>query len=161
MASTAQRALVNRLDPDAARIQSALRRLLRAALLLAAVTIIGTLGYMLLVEEWGASVRLNLSLFSFRECHTLEAEFPKTLHNGRSTSQNAVRAKFVGTCLVLASVKQERRSGLHQKVRSSGSRPHHCRATTPRMPSSIHPRQRALAPIPIPSLRRGILECPC
>ena len=73
----------------------------------------------------------------------------------------SVEGEVRRTYVVLASVKQERRSGLHQKVRSSGSQSHHYRATTPRMPSSIHPRQRALAPIPMPSLRRGILECSC
>ena len=49
--------------------------------------------------------------------------------------------------------------GPHQKVRSSGRQSHHYRATTLRTPSSIHRRQRAIAPIPILSLRRGILGC--
>src|SRR5215217_173036 len=47
---------------------------------------------------------------------------------------------------------------LHQKICSSGRQPHHYRATTPRIPSSIHRRQRAIAPIPSPFLQRGTLE---
>src|SRR3954447_9909632 len=44
-----RRASAGRLAADAARIQAALWRVLQAALLLAAVTIIGTLGYVLLM----------------------------------------------------------------------------------------------------------------
>jgi voltage-gated potassium channel len=75
MASTARRALANRQTPDAARIQSALRRVLRAALLLAAVTIIGTLGYMLLMG-WNLLDALYMTVITvgtigYEEVHDL------------------------------------------------------------------------------------------
>jgi voltage-gated potassium channel len=75
MASTPRRALANRLDADAARIQSALRRVLRAALLLAAVTVIGTFGYMLLMD-WNLVDALYMTVITvgivgYEEVHDL------------------------------------------------------------------------------------------
>src|SRR5215207_10570367 len=75
MARTERRALANRLAADAARIQATLRRVLRAALLLAVVTIIGTLGYMLLMG-WNLLDALYMTVITvgtigYEEVHDL------------------------------------------------------------------------------------------
>lgn len=76
MATTERRALTNRLAADdAARPQAALRRVRRAVLLLAAVTVIGTAGYMLLMG-WSLLDALYMTVITvgtigYEEVHDL------------------------------------------------------------------------------------------
>jgi Ion channel len=74
MVRTDRRALANRLAADAARIQ-ALWRVFRAALLLVAITIIGTLGYVLLMG-WSLLDALYMTVITvgtigYEEVHDL------------------------------------------------------------------------------------------
>ncbi len=154
MATTVRRALANRLAADATRIQAALRWVLRAALLLVAVTIIGTLGYMLLMG-WNLLDALYMTVLTigtvgYEEVHDLSNDpagrlWTIVLIIG-GVGSLAYAASTIGEFIIEGTVRgyfQRRRMGVQKPQSTSSADITYCAATgglDERSLMSSHPR---------------------